>query len=328
MILPELNVKKPETLAEALRLLQEYPHAKPLAGGTDLLVLLKQRLVDYRYLVDVSGLPELKTIEITGEELHIGTEVTLSEIGENDVIRRNFSALAKAAGAVATPNLRNMATLGGNLRLAPRCSFYNQSALWRTGLGGCFKTGGGTCLAIPGSRRCYACFSADCPPALLALEADITIARWSGDSIDERRIPLVELYREDGLNPLNLADDEVVTAVHLPLRVNIRSSYLKYRQRASIDFPLSGVAVAFTLAEGRFRNIRIVLNALASSPLVAGEAMGLLEGKPHSEKNLEEAIAILVRGTHVVGNQPGSPEYRRRMARILFRRGMEKLLTQ
>ncbi|MBN1548964.1 MAG: FAD binding domain-containing protein [Syntrophaceae bacterium] len=327
MILPELNIITPGTLAEALRLLREYPNSKPLAGGTDLLVLLKQRTVDCRYLIDLSGLPELKTVEVKKESVHIGAGITLSEIGENDLIRRNFSALAEAARCVATPNLRNMATLGGNLCLTPRCLYYNQSAFWRESVGWCFKTGGATCFAVPGSRRCYACFSADCPPALMALEADVTIARWGGEGIAERRIPLGSLYREDGLNPLNLADDEVVTAVQLPLREGIRSTYRKYRLRASIDFPLAGVAVAFGIAGGGFLNIRIALNALASSPILAKEAMDLLEGRPYSEEIIEEAVSCLTRRTRPVRNQEGSPEHRRRMARILFQRGVEKLIT-
>jgi 4-hydroxybenzoyl-CoA reductase subunit beta len=327
MILPELQVMNPGTLAEALRLLKERPHAKPLAGGTDLLVLLKQRSDNSRCLIDLNGLAELKTIEIAGETLQIGAGVTLADIGENNRINRDFTALAEAARSVASPNLRNMATLGGNLCLATRCLYYNQSAFWRASLGQCYKTGGSTCFAVPGSRRCYACFSADCPPALLALDADVNIARWDGEKIEQRCIPLGNLYREDGLKPLNLATDELITAVRLTLRKGMRSTYQKYRRRAAIDFPLSGVAISFSKDEGRFSNVRIVLNALASAPVPAGGAMDLLDGNPYSADLIAKAISCLTRGTHPVRNLAGSPEHRRKMAGILFQRGVDKLVN-
>jgi 4-hydroxybenzoyl-CoA reductase subunit beta len=328
MILPELGVLKTEKLAEALRLLKENSNAKPLAGGTDLLVLLKQRTVDVKYLIDISKLSELEGIDVQGGDLCIGAAVRLVDIAENSRINRDFPALAEAARSVASPNLRNMATIGGNLCLAPRCLYYNQSQFWRASLGRCLKTGGDVCSAVPGSKRCYACFSADCPPALIALGATVTVARWEKESITERRILLADLYREDGVRPLTLAPEELVTAIHLPLREGLCSTYVKYRRRASIDFPLTGVAVAFALEEGRFKNIRIVLNALASSPVLAGETMTLLEGKPYGEQVMEESMIGLTRGTHPVRNQAGSPEHRRRMTRILFRRAVERLIKE
>lgn len=328
MILPELHVQAPETLAQALRLLKENPDAKPIAGGTDLLVLLKQRTVYPKYLIDISRLSELQDIEVKDDSLRIGVEVSLADIADNGRINGKFPALAEAARSVASPNLRNMATIGGNLCLAPRCLYYNQSQFWRASLGCCLKTGGDTCFAVPGGKRCYACFSSDCPPALIALDATVTIARWQGDVVAERCISLADLYRDDGVNPLSLAPEELVTAIHLPLREGLRSAYMKYRRRASIDFPLAGVAVAFGMEGGTFHHIRIVLNALASSPVLAGESMASMEGKPYSEHVVEEAMTCLTRGTHPVRNQTGSPEHRRRMAGILFRRTVAKLIPE
>lgn len=327
MILPELELLKPLTLSDALRFLAGYNGAKLLAGGTDLLVLLKQRTVNHNILIDIGRLPELQRIEIKGEYLNIGTGVTLTEVGESDLINRNFPALAEAARSVASPNLRNMATLGGNLCLAPRCLYYNQSQFWRSSLGNCLKTGGAECFAVPGSSRCYACFSADCPPALIALGATVTVARWSEGVTEERRFPLEDVYRDDGEKPLTLAADEMMTTIQLPMRKEVLSAYRKYRRRAAIDFSLSGVALAFCIADRRFKNIRIVLNALASAPVLAREAMDLLEGKPFSAGIIEEAMVCLTRGTHPVRNQTGSPEHRRQMARLLFRRAAEKLVT-
>lgn len=328
MILPELNVLTPASLVEALQMRVAYPEAKPLAGGTDLLVLMKQRLVETGALIDLGRLPELQTISVVGEELVIGPGVTLSEIGESALIRQRFSALSEAALSVASPNLRNMGTIGGNLCLAPRCFYYNQSRFWRSTIGNCLKTGGTECFAVPGSHRCYACFPADCPPALIALGARISLARWYEGDVEERSIPLEDLYRDDGQKPLALAADELVTAIHLPLHEGLRSAYGKYRRRAAIDFPLAGVAVAFTLEGRKFKNIRVVLGALASAPITAREAMALLEGQEYEEKMLQEAMERISRGTHPVKNQPGSPEHRRRMVRILFRRAVEKLMDQ
>lgn len=328
MILPKLDVLRPLSLVEALRMMAEHPEAKPLAGGTDLLVLLKQRLVSTGLLIDLGGLTELKTLGVAGEDMVIGSGVTLSEVGANDLIKRHFSALSQAARSVASPHLRNMGTIGGNLCLSPRCLYYNQSRFWRSTLGACLKTGGTACFAVPGSHRCHACFSADCPPALIALGARVSLARWYDGNIEERIIPVEDLYRDDGQKPLLLATDELATAIHLPMREGLRSAYSKYRRRASIDFPLAGMAVAFTREGRMFKNVRVVLGALASAPVLAGATMARLEGKQYSEEILKEAEEKLTRGTHPVRNQSGSPEHRRRMARILFRRAVEKLVIQ
>jgi len=113
----------------------------------------------------------------------------------------------------------------------------------------------------------------------------------------------------------------------LPIREGLRSAYGKYRRRASIDFPLAGVAVSFVLEENRFKDIRIVLGAMASAPVMAREAMAILEGREYGKTILEEAAEQVSRGTHPVRNQLGSPDHRRRMTKILFRRMVAKLVT-
>jgi len=327
MILPELDVRIPASLSDAMRMMAEHPDAKLLAGGTDLLVLLKQRLLSAGPLIDLGRLKELRTIVIVGEDLAIGAGMTLCEVGENAMIRDLFPALSQAANAVASPNLRNMGTIGGNLCLFPRCLYYNQSRFWRSTLGNCLKTGGESCFAVPGSLRCYACFSADCPPPLIALGAKVTIARWQDGRVDSRVIPLEDLYRDDGVHPLIMTSDELVTAIHLPIREGLRSAYGKYRRRASIDFPLAGVAVSFVLEENRFKDIRVALGAMASAPVMAREAMAILEGREYGKAILEEAAEQISRGTHPVRNLLGSPDHRRRMTKILFRRMVAKLVT-
>ncbi|NLN59610.1 MAG: hypothetical protein GX147_02655 [Deltaproteobacteria bacterium] len=187
MTLPELDVLKPGTLADALRLLRENPDARPIAGGTDLLVLMKQRLVNPKTLIDVSRLSELQDIAEQDDSLRIGAAVLLTEITGNDRINRDYPGLAEAARFVASPNLRNMGTIGGNICLTPRCSYFNQSQFWRDSLGRCLKTGGDVCFAVPGARRCYASFCADCPPVLIALGATVTIVRWKKGGVTERR---------------------------------------------------------------------------------------------------------------------------------------------
>lgn len=327
MILPELDVRTPASLSEALQMMAEFPGARPLAGGTDLLVLLKQRLLPVGPLIDLGRLAELETLGTVGEYLVIGAGVTLREVSENTLVRNFFPALSEAAAAAASPNLRNMGTIGGNLCLFPRCLYYNQSRFWRSTLGNCLKAGGECCFAVPGSLRCYACFSADCPPPLIALGAKVTVARWCDGQVDSRLIPLEDLYRDDGVHPLILTSDELVTAIHLPIREGLRSAYGKYRRRASIDFPLAGVAVSFVLEENRFKDIRVALGAMASAPVMAREAMAILEGREYGKAILEEAAEQVSRGTHPVRNLLGSPDHRRRMTKILFRRMVAKLVT-
>jgi len=173
--LPKFQYLKPSTVDEACSLLKKHTgKAKLIAGGTDLLPSMKQRLFTPEQVVDLRQVEGLRGIRNGGgKELSIGSLTTLSAVEESGVIQEKYSALAEAAGLVAAPQIRNMGTLGGNIALDTRCWYFNQSHFWRKPLEVCLQRGGEVCHAVKKSKQCHAYFAADTVPALVALNARI-----------------------------------------------------------------------------------------------------------------------------------------------------------
>ena len=250
MSLPSFHLLRPKTLDEAVSFLaRHHGEVKIVAGGTDLLPSMKQKLFTPPYVLDLRGVSELRGIRnVPGKGVEIGALTTLGAIEHSAIVRTNYPVLYAAVKTVASPVLRNMGTLGGNICLDTRCLWYNQSLLWRKSCGFCLKKDGDLCHVAPGGNFCWATFSGDTPPALLCLEAELEIAGPDG----VRRTPLSEFYINDGIVRLHLASDEIVTRVFLPeSAVGWNGSYQKLRVRGSIDYPLAGVAVALKIKAGR-----------------------------------------------------------------------------
>ena len=269
MSLPEFRLLRPRTVAEAVELLTRHaPHVYIIAGGTDLIPSMRQKLFEPRYVVDIRGIGELRGIRSQeGGDVEIGALTTITEIERSGLLRDRYPVLAKAAATVASPILRNMGTIGGNICLDTRCLWYNQSLTWRKGCGFCIKKDGDLCHVAPGGATCWAAFSGDTPPALLCLDAQIEIAGPEG----ARRVPMADFYTGVGDNYRKLAKTEMVTRVLLPASTaGYLGSYEKLRIRGSIDYPLAGVAVALR-ANGHIEDARIALTAVnAATVLVKG----------------------------------------------------------
>ena len=325
MPLPKFQLEKPGTLADAVRLLGESPDALPLAGGTDLLVSMKQGIYTPRGLVDLKNVKELAPLAVGPEGAFLGSALKLAAVRDDVFIRERYTALSEAAAVVASPNIQNMGTLGGNACLDTRCWYFNQSEFWRNSKGYCLKKEGTICQAAPAAKRCFAVFSSDTAPALIALGARAELARWNGEHVVRREIPLEELYLEDGIRRIALRQSEVLVGLKLPASADLRSGYLKYRKRGAIDYPLASVAVALRMSGGIMKDVRIVLGALASAPVVAFEAMELLEGAAPSPDLMDRAIELVGKRTCPVKNQAGSPAHRRLMARVYCRRLLVRL---
>lgn len=267
--LPEFNIIIPNTLAGALACLSE-PNTTVVAGGTDLYPNLKRRQVEFRNLISLSRLSELR--EISGDEkngLAIGATVSLTEVANNPVLNKYYPALARAAYLVSTPQLRNAGTLGGNVCLNTRCMYFNQSELWRQSLGYCLKAFGSICQAAPKSHRCFVVSSADTVPVLVALAARLRLRSPAG----EREIQIEDFYGRDGINYLTKKPDEILTAILLPPAGGLQMNYSKMRSRNSFDFPVVGVAVALEKNDSnKVVRARVVLGAVESRPLLIKEA--------------------------------------------------------
>lgn len=290
MRLPWFDYRAPISIAEAARILAgEGPNAMLIAGGTDLLPNMKRRHQTPSTLVSLRQIEALKKMPgSSGSALAAG--LTLSEVVANSVVREKYSGLWQAAAQVATAHLRNMGTLGGNLCLDTRCSYYNQSHEWRKAIDFCLKKDGETCWVATASKRCVAVSSTDTAPALIALGAKVMLVSAAG----EREVTLEDLYKNDGIEYLARKPDEILTEVRLPDSDGWKSTYWKLRRRGSFDFPVLGVAAAAKFAkDGTIEAARIALGAVASRPFLVPKAGDALVGKKLTDELIAEVAATV-----------------------------------
>jgi len=326
MTLPVFRHLTPKTVDQLCSMLVRHGEScKIIAGGTDLLVSMKQELYAPPVLVNLKEVREMAGCTLSAVGGRLGATLKLADIRDNAMVRTHYAALGEAAGQVASPNIQNMGTLGGNLFLDTRCWYYNQSEFRRASNGFCLKKDGDICKAAPSGKRCFAVFSADTVPALIALRAEVELACWDGQEVARRRASLEDIYRDDGIGYMIIPRGEVAVAVHLPPALGLRSGFLKYRKRGSIDYPLASVAIALRIEEGRMRDVRIVLGAMASAPFIARASMALLEGAEPSAELIARAAVLADKGSCPVKNQDGTPAHRRQMAKVYCRRLLSRL---
>ena len=320
MSLSDFKLLRPRTLAEAVELLGKHADAQIVAGGTDLIPSLKQRLFTPAYVLDIRRIAELRGIRmVPGQGTEIGALTTLTEIERSEHIRREYAVLYEAAKTVASPILRNMGTLGGNICLDTRCLWYNQSLTWRTSCGFCIKKDGDLCHVAPGGTKCWAVFSGDTSPALLCLEAELEIVGPAGT----RRVALRDFYTNVGDARMKLAKNEIVTRVLLPERTaGYRGVYRKLRLRGSIDYPLAGVAVALRRSNGHVEDARVAITAVNPAPLVVLGVEKELVGKPVSEEIAARVGELAARTAKPLTTSALTPEYRREVIRVFAKRAV------
>ena len=312
-VLPQITLHRPATLIEAIELSRGPKATSYISGGTDLIANLRRGLTPNNHLIDLSGVNELKGITSSNGGISIGGATTLAEITTNNDISRNFPALSMAAQAVAGPTHREVATIGGNLCLDTRCYFYNQSQWWRDSNDGCMKYQGEICHVVPTSKRCYAAYSGDIAPALLVLGAEVNISGPKGT----RRLPLAELFNDDGIDYLTLNDGEMVSSVHLPATMSTppssgaASSYAKLRIRASIDFPLAGVALRIALTNGKLTAINAAITGTKSIP-VAITGLEVFTEKPFDRTVAGDFSKLIQKQISPLHTTTTQPQYRRR----------------
>lgn len=278
---PQFRYHAARSAADAAAALGDQPGATLLAGGTDVIPKLKRRQQTPAMLISLRN-AELAGIEGNGS-LTIGAMTTLRAVAADTRVRDVHHALFRAVSQIATPLIRNTATLGGNLALDTRCNYYDQNQGWREAIGFCLKCGGGeACWVAPSSPRCWAVSSSDATPALIALGARVTLLSKLGS----REIALEELYRDDGMAPLTKRRDELITSIRIPQPWT--STYWKLRRRGSFDFPVLGVGVAVRFGtQDIIEDARIVLGAVASRALLLTESQSLI-GRKLTEDVIEE----------------------------------------
>jgi 4-hydroxybenzoyl-CoA reductase subunit beta len=333
--LPQFRLLRPRTVAEAVDFLSRdtarvAAGASParsgqipiriIAGGTDLIPSMRQKLFEPEFVLDLRGIAEMRGIRQHPDgSIEIGALTTLRVIERSPLLCQRYPVLTEAAATVASPVLRNMGTIGGNICLDTRCLWYNQSLTWRKGCGFCIKKDGDLCHVAPGSSKCWAVFSGDTPPALLCLQAEIEIAGPAG----ARRIALRDFYTGDGENYRRLQPNELVTRIFLPAgSADYRGVYRKLRVRGSIDYPLAGVAVALKRSNGDVTDARIAITAVNPAPLLLDGACEMLAGK-HVDEALAEAVGDLAaRTAKPLTTSALTPEYRREIIRVFTKRAL------
>jgi 4-hydroxybenzoyl-CoA reductase subunit beta len=311
MRLPLFEFRTPRTLGEAVRILDgQGPNTMPLAGGTDLLPNMKRRQQVPRTLMSLRHVESLRQVHRSDSGSRLGACLTLTEIADDPRFRNGMTALSQAAALVATPHIRNMATLGGNLCLDTRCNYYDQNYEWRKAINFCLKKDGDTCWVATGSSKCVAVSSTDTAPALIALGARVRLASRS----DEREVALAELYNNDGINYIKRRPDEILTEVLFDSLHGWKSTYWKLRRRGSFDFPVLSVAAATRLSiQGVVEDARIVIGSAASRPLLAIEAAKSLLGRSLNQESIAEAAALAARIAKPLDNTDFDMTWRKRV---------------
>jgi 4-hydroxybenzoyl-CoA reductase subunit beta len=322
--LPDFILSRPRALPDALAHLSNHAGSlRVLAGGTDLLPSMRQKLFEPEHGVDVRQIPELKGIRETKQGIEIGALTTLHEIEHSALLRERYPVLVEAARTVASPLIRHMGTIGGNICLDTRCLWYNQSLTWRKSCGFCIKKDGDLCHVAPGGTKCWAAFSADTPPALLCLNAEIEIASASAT----RRILLRDLYTGEGDSYRKLQPSELVTKIILPhASSGYGGTYRKLRVRGSIDYPLAGVAVTVKQTNGHIDDIQIALTAVNPAPVLVPGLTTLLSNGRIDNNAAEHAGELASRAAKPLTTSALTPEYRREMIRVFTKRALLALI--
>jgi 4-hydroxybenzoyl-CoA reductase subunit beta len=326
LTLPSFEFLSPKTLDEAASMLGRYPGAKILAGGTDLIPSMKNRLFEPSHLISLQNIETLKKIRYDEKNgLTLGALVTITTVASDPTIRRRYPVLSRAASKIATPLLQNKGTIGGNVMLDTRCYYYNQSKFWRQAINNCMKKDGDICRVAPGGSRCYAISSCDTVPVLYGLNASIRVVSSRG----ERTVALRDFYRNDGMEYHTLAPDEILAEIHVPVPPpGFRAAYMKLRRRQVIDYPMLGVMAGVVIDEhGICKDARIVLGAIFSSPFEVAEAEKVLIGKAIRTDDIEQAAQIahdVAKPMDLTNFRPG---YRKRMVRVFTRRLLDHLVN-
>ncbi len=329
MSLPQFEYVEPKSLRHACRVLAEQNgQALAIAGGTDLLQALKNRLKTPRVIVDLKSIPRLNKISFSNKTgLRLGALVTLRELARNALVAEKYPMLAQAAGQIGSPQLRAMGTVGGNLCQDNLCLFYNRPPMTRQMLAPCYKLGGRVCHPVPNSSECWAVYCGDLSPVLMTLGARIVIAKSNGT----QTIPLNKLFTRDGLAPNILRPGQIIAEIRLP-PPSARSggAYLKLRVRQTIDYPLLGVAVSLSLekANGVCKDARVALTGVDQAPLLIQEAQKL-KGKPIGDAEIAELARVARKRARPLSNVSElTPKYRREMVEVYVRRAFQEALEQ
>ncbi len=321
--LPPFDLFQPSTLEDAVALLaRQGREAWILGGGLDTLEPLTDRIKRPSVVVDLGGIAELRGIRETPAGVHIGATTTLTAIAGDPLIRERFALLAEAADAVGSPQIRNQATIGGNVTQMPRCWYFRGG--WN-----CYRAGGNTCYAdtptavnrehaIFNLDRCVAVNPSDVAPALVALDASMAIRSARG----ERIVPAEDYFigpSTDVTRTTVLGPGDLLTSIRIPPRwAGARFYFEKVRDRKVWDFALASIASTMRLASGTIRDVRLVLNGVAARPMRLHIIEDAVRGRLRDEQTASSAADLAIEGARPLRHNA----YKVALARNLVRRAI------
>jgi xanthine dehydrogenase YagS FAD-binding subunit len=304
--------------------------AKLLAGGIDLLSELKERIIEPDRVVNIKSVPGLTLVKLDARGLALGPLVTLTEIEKHAAIRRDYTALAESAASVASPQIRNVGTIGGNLCQRPRCWYYRDEAIK------CIKKGGSRCYAVDqeadnkynailGGGPSFIVHPSDCATALVALGAMVSYLDHTGK---QQTVPAEEFFILPRVNPRKenvLNHGDIVTGITIPaLARGTRSTYIKFKEKDSMDWAISAAAVrTLTDASGVIKDVRVVLGGVAPIPWRSKEAEAVLKGRKYTPQLATQAAEAALRGAHPLSKNA----YKVPLTRVMVRRALAQAIT-
>jgi 4-hydroxybenzoyl-CoA reductase beta subunit len=324
------DLLQPQTLSEVLEALATHaPNARLIAGGTDLLPNLKLGNGRAEVLVSLRQVAELNEITSDDQGLRIGAGVRLHDLALDPDVLQRAPILAESAARAASPQIRRMGTLGGNLLLDTRCRYVNQSELFREALGGCLKSHGHECHVVPGGQTCVSALSADTVPALIVLGATVEIAGLSG----RRSLPVADLYVTDGTQHTAVGRDEVLVAVRVPASpvtdpqpgLTHRFATRKWAVRKSIDFPLVAIALRLDLEDKVTRGGVLAVAVLGPRPRVLD--LAAFAGAPIDDALADRVGQLAFDRCRPLLNVPYDAAYRRERLAVEVRRAIRTLAS-
>ena len=322
MRLPKFEYLEPKTLKEAANVLGAKGSVL-LAGGTDLLVNMKHRVIQPKQIINLKTIPKLAYISNGKGGLRVGALTTLRDIASSPMIQERFPILSQAAREVGAYAHQTMGTLGGNLCQGNRCRFYNQSAFWRRVKSPCYKAGGELCHVVRKPKQCHSTYCGDMAPVLIALDAQVKVVGLRG----ERPFSLHRLYTQNGKRPLSLRRGEILKEILVPPPSG-KTLYLKWRLRETIEFPIVSLALQIEEdAKGQIQKARIIFSAVGSGPAEALEAEKMLKNSSLDDQTIEKISNQAVKEISPMRTSIHSPAYKRRMAGILLRQALEEIVN-
>ncbi len=287
------QITQPRTIGQVSALLSKGGDRVLMAGGTDLYAEIKDEVIQPGIVIDLASVEGLAGITQEEKGIHIGAMTPVAVLAENEIIKKSYIGLREAALSLATPQLRQVGTVGGNLCQRPRCWYYRDPQLI------CMKKGGNRCYAFAGRNKyhailggslCFIVYPSDLAPMLIALGAEVSVA----SSGEEHRIPLDLFYALPDKNVKKenvLVGGEFLTGVYVPSpKKGSRSVYLKIKERATWDFAVVSAAVSATVSGSSMKNVRIVMGGIAPVPWVMKETGKRIEGRKPTETQVRQAV--------------------------------------